>query len=64
MILRGLAELCLIKQRCQTGLKSKLCGEASIMPFCQHLSHDFRYQTPHIFFLQVKKAEGGLGTKV
>ena len=43
-ILRGLAELRLVDQRCQTGLKSTLCGEASATPFCQCLSRDFRYQ--------------------
>ena len=32
-ILRGLAELCLIDQRCQAGLKSTLCGKASATPF-------------------------------
>ena len=37
-ILRGLAELCLIDQRCQTSLKSIPCGKASATPFCQHLS--------------------------
>ena len=61
-ILRGLAELRLIDQRRQTGLKSTLCGKASVAPFCQHLSHDFRSQAPSCFFLQVKKAERGLGT--
>ena len=42
MILRGLAELCLIDQRHQTGLKSTLCGKASTTLVCQHLSRDFR----------------------
>ena len=56
MILKGFAELCLIKQSCQTGLKSMLCGKASAMAFCQHLSRDLRYQALS-FFLHVKKAE-------
>ena len=60
-ILRGLAELRLIDQRRQSGL---LCGKASAMPFCQHLSRDFRSQTLSCFFLQVKKAERGLGTRL
>ena len=64
-ILRGLAELRLVDQRCQTGLKLTLCGEASAMPFCQRLSRDFRYQAlSRFFFLQVKKAERGLGTRL
>ena len=49
-ILRGLAELRLVDQRCQTGLKSTLCSEASAMPFCQRLSRDFRYQAHSRFF--------------
>ena len=49
MILRGLAELCLIYQRHQTGLKSTLCGKDSATPFCQQLSHDFRYQALSFF---------------
>ena len=49
-ILRGLTELRLIDQRHQTGLKSTLCGKASVTPFCQHLSHDFRSQTLSRFF--------------
>ena len=65
MILRGLAELRLIDQRCQTGLKLTLCGKASAMPFCQHLSRDFRSQAlSRFFFLQVKKAERGLVTRL
>ena len=56
MILRGLTELHLIDQRCQTGLKSMLCGKASATPFCQQLSRDFRSQALSHFFLQVKKA--------
>ena len=63
-ILRGLAEVCLIDQRCQTGLKSTFCGKASATPFCQHLSRDFRSQALSRFFLQVKKAERGLGTRL
>ena len=50
MILRGLAELRLIDQRRQTGLKSTFCGKASTLPFCQHLSRDFRSQAPSCFF--------------
>ena len=57
-ILRGLAELRLIDQRCQTGLKLMLCGKASTTPFCQHLSCDFRSQALSFFFLQVKKLRG------
>ena len=64
MILRGIKELRLIDQRHQTGLKSTLCGKASATPFCQHLSHDFRSQVLSHFFLQVKKAERGLGTRL
>ena len=63
-ILRGLAELRLVDQRRQTGLKSTLCGKASAMPFCQHLSHDYRSQVPSRFFLQVKKAKRGLETRL
>ena len=63
-ILRGLAELRLVDQRCQIGLKSTLCGEARATPFCQRLSRDFRYQALSRFFLQVKKAERGLGTRL
>ena len=32
-ILRGLAELRFIDQRCQIDLKSTLCGKPSVMPF-------------------------------
>lgn len=39
-ILRSPEELCLINQRCLAGLKSMLCGEASAIPFCRHLSGD------------------------
>ena len=60
-ILRGLAELCLIDQRHQTGLKLTLCGKASATPFCQHLSCDFRSQALSRFFLQVKKLRGAWG---
>ena len=49
-ILRGPAELRLIDQRRQTGLKSTLCGKASTTPFCQHLSRDFRSQALSHFF--------------
>ena len=63
-ILRGIAELRLIDQRHQTGLKSMLCSKASATPFCQHLSRDFRSQALSRFFLQVKKAERGLGTRL
>ena len=62
---RDLAELCLIDQRRQTGLKLALCCEASAMPFCQCLSRDFRHQTLSSFlFLKVKKAERGMGTRL
>ena len=40
MILRGLAELHLIDQRRQIGLKSTFCGKASATSFCQHLSRE------------------------
>ena len=50
MILRGLAELCLMDQRRQPRLKSMLCGKASATPFCQRLSHDFRCQVLFLFF--------------
>ena len=51
-ILRGLAELRLINQRCQTGLKSMLCGKASATSFCHAtiLSRDFRSQALSRFF--------------
>ena len=50
-ILRDLAELRLIDQGRQTGLKSMLCSKVSAMPFCQHLSRDFRSQTlSRLFF--------------
>ena len=62
--LRDSAELRLIDQRHQTGLKSMLCSKASATPFCQHLSRDFRSQTLSLFFLQVKKAERGLGMRL
>ena len=55
-ILRGLAELHLIDQRCQAGLKSILCGEASAIPFCQRLSHDFSYQALSRFFPASEKS--------
>ena len=45
-----LAELHLIDQRCQTGLKSMLCGKAGATPFCQHLSCDFRSRVLSRFF--------------
>ena len=61
MILRDLAELCLVDQRCQTGLKLILCGKASATQFCQYLLCDFRYQALSGFYiLQVKR---GLGTR-
>ena len=63
-ILRGLTELRLIDQRCQTGLKSTLYGKASAMPCCQHLSRDFKSQVLSRFFLQVKKVERGLGIRL
>ena len=56
MILRGLAELCLIDQRCQTGLKLMLCSEASAVPFCQRLSRDFRYQALSCFYPASEKS--------
>ena len=49
-ILRGLAELRLIDQRRQTGLKSMLCGKVGATPFCQHLSRDFISQALSRFF--------------
>ena len=49
-ILRGLAELRLIDQRRQIGLKSTFCGKASATPFCQHLSCDFRSEALSRFF--------------
>ena len=52
-ILRGLAELRLINQRRQTGLKWTLCGKASPTPFCQHLSCDFRSQAARISNLRL-----------
>ena len=55
-ILRGLTELRLIDQTCQTALKSMLCGEASATPFCQRLSRDFRYQAPSRFFPSSEKS--------
>ena len=55
-ILRGLAELHLINQRCQAGLKSTLCGKASATPFCQRLSRDFRYQALSCFFPASEKS--------
>ena len=63
-ILRGLAEPCLIDQRRQTGLKLMLCGKASATPFCNicHMTLDPRPSL--VFFLQVKKAERGLGTRL
>ena len=61
-ILRGLTELRLIDQRCQTGLKSTLCSKASATPFCQCLSREFRYQALSHFFPASEKAERGLGT--
>ena len=42
----------------------RLGGEASMIPFCQRLSCDFGYQAFSRFFLQVKKAERGLGTRL
>ena len=53
---RGLAELRLIDQRCQAGLKSTLCGRASATPFCQRLSRDFRYQALFRFFPASEKS--------
>ena len=55
-ILRGVAELRLIDQRCQTGLKSTLCGKASATPFCRHLSRDFRSQALSRFFPASEKS--------
>ena len=55
-ILRGIAELRLIDQRHQTGLKSTLCGKASATPFCQHLSRDFRSQALSRFFPASEKS--------
>ena len=55
-ILRGLAELRLVDQRCQTGLKSTLYGEASATPFCQRLSRDVRYQALSRFFPASEKS--------
>ena len=55
-ILKGLPELCLIDQRCQTGLKSTLCGKDSATPFCQRLSRDFRYQALSRFFPASEKS--------
>ena len=64
-ILRGLAELSFIDQRCQIHLKSMLCGEPSTTPVCPCLSRDFRYQAlARFFFLQVNKTERGLGTRL
>ena len=63
-ILRGPAELRLIDQRRQTGLKSTLCGKASATPFCQHLSRDFRSQALSRFFPASEKTESGLGTRL
>ena len=60
-ILRGIAELRLINQRRQTGLKSMLCGKASAMPFCQHLSCDFRSQALSRFFPASEKGWEGPG---
>ena len=51
-----LAELPLINQRRQTGLKSTLCGKASAMTFCQ--------PSLVFFFLQVKQAERGLEARL
>ena len=48
-ILRDLAELRLIDQRHQTGLKLMLCGKASAMPVCQHLSGDLDPRPSLIF---------------
>ena len=61
MILRGLAELHLIDQRCQTGLKSTLCGKASATPFGQQLSHDFRSQALSHLFPASEKSWVGSG---
>ena len=55
-ILRGLAELRLVDQRCQTGVKSTLCGKASTTPFCQRLSRDFRYRALSRFFPASEKS--------
>ena len=54
-ILRGLAELRLIDQGCQTGLKSTLCGKADAT---------LDTKASLVFFLQVKKVERGLGTRL
>ena len=56
-ILRGLAELRLIDQRCQTGLKSTLCSKASATPLYQRLSYDFRYQALSCFFPASEKKQ-------
>ena len=55
-ILRGLAQLRLIDQRRQTGLKSTLCGKANATPFCRHLSRDFRSQALFRFYPASEKS--------
>ena len=63
-ILRGLAELWLIDQRRQTGLKLTLCSKASAIPFANicHVTLDPRPSL--VFFPASEKTERGLGTRL
>ena len=58
-ILGGPTELHLIFQRCQAGLQSTLCGEASATPFCQCLSCDLYVDTRHsLVFSETSEGSG------